>query len=128
MKRLNAPAALLLVVAATACTPVTNNTNTGSGNANTNTGAAASPTPAGPTLADIEAKERQVNEAIKAKNWDAFGAMLADDFVLVTSDGVMNKAQTLEGIKKYDLTEYTLSDPRFLRVDADLAVFTYTIN
>lgn len=129
MKRLIAPAALLLVVAATACTPVTTNTNTGSGNANTNAnaGAAASPTPAGPTLADIEAKERQVNEAIKAKNWDAFGAMLAEDFVLVTSDGVMNKAQTLEGLKPYDLTEYTLSDVRFLKVDADLAVITSTM-
>src|SRR5215216_2199117 len=128
MKRLLALSALLL--AASACTTTT--TNTGTGNTNTNANAntaAASPTPAaGPTQADIEAKERQVYDAIKAKNWDAFGGLLSDDFTLVVADGVHNKAQTLVTIKKYELTEYTLSDIRFLKVDADLAVITYTMN
>ena len=128
MKRLLALVALAL--AASACTTTTN-TNTGAGNTNTNanTTAAATPTPAaGPTQADLEAKERQILDAIKAKNWDALGGMLADDFTLVGSDGVQTKAQTLEGVKKYDLTEYTLSDQRFLKIDADLAVITYTMN
>lgn len=125
MKRLLALSALLL--AASACT-TTNNTNTGAGNTNANT-AAASPTPAaGPTQADIEAKERQVLDAIKAKNWDAFGEMLADDFNLVASDGVHTRAQTLEGVKQYNLMEYTLSDVRLVKVDADLAVLIYTMN
>lgn len=126
MKRLLALAALLLT--ASACTTTTN-TNTGAGNTNANTNAntaAASPTPAGPTQADIEAKERAVYDAIKAKNWDAFAAMLADDFVIVGSDGVHDKKGTVDMLKSYDLTEYTLSDMRFLKVDADLAVLTYT--
>jgi hypothetical protein len=54
--------------------------------------------------------------------------MLAEDFNLVVSDGVHNKADTLEGVKQYNLTEYTLSDVRLVRVDADLAVLTYTMN
>lgn len=125
MKRLLALAALFLT--ASACTTTTN-TNTGAENANANTNATpvATATPAGPTQADLEAKERQVWDAIKAKNWDAFGGMLADDFVIVGSDGVMTKAQMLGDMKKYDLTEYTLSDFRMMKVDADLAVLTYT--
>lgn len=129
MKKSLALAALL--VAASACTTTTN-TNTGAGNANANananTTAAATPTPAaGPTQADIEARERQVLDAIKAKNWDAFGRLLAEDFVYVSGEGVANKARTLEVVKKYDLTEYTLSDFRLVKVNADLAVITYSI-
>lgn len=126
MKRLLALAALAL--AASACSTTTTNTNTGAVNANANVAATpvATATPAGPTQADLEAKERQVWEAIKAKNWDAFGGMLADDFAIVGSDGVMTKTQMLEDMKKYDLTEFTLSDFRMVKVDADLAVLTYT--
>jgi hypothetical protein len=128
MKRLIAPAALLMLLAATACTTTTENANTGAANANSNANAAATATPAaaGPTQADVEAKERQVWDALKAKNWDAFAGMMADDFVTVSADGVQTKAQMMGEIKKYDLTEYTLSDFRFVKVDADLAVITYT--
>jgi len=127
MKRSLALAALLL--AASACTTTTDNTNTGAGNtnANANANAAATPaTPAGPTQADIEAKEREVWAAIKAKSWDALGALLTDDFVLVSGDGVQPRAQMLEAIKKYDLTEFNISDTRLVRVSANLAVITYT--
>jgi hypothetical protein len=119
-----------LLLAASACTTTTN-TNTGAGNTNANANAnaaAASPTPSGPTQADIEAKERAVYDAFKAKNWDAVAAMLADDFSLVVSDGVHNKAETLDSLKKFDMTEYAISDVRFLKVDAGLAVITYTMN
>jgi hypothetical protein len=129
MKRLTALAALLLVAAAAGCTTTTDNTNTGAGNANLNANAnvAATATPAaGPTQADIEAKEREVWDAIKAKNWDAFAANLADDMVAVSEDGVANKSQMVDYIKKYDLTEYSFSDIRFIKVDADLAVIIYT--
>lgn len=122
MKRAIALAALLL--AASACT-TTENTNTT--NANVAATPAATATPAGVTQADIEAKERQVWDAIKAKSWDAFGAMLADDFVLVSSDGISNKADTLKGLEKHELTEYTFSETKLLKVDADLAVLTYNV-
>jgi hypothetical protein len=121
-----------LALAASACTTDTN-TNTGAVNtnanvnANTNT-AAATPTPAaGPTQADLEAKEHQIWDAIKAKNWDAFAGMLTDDFVIVGEGGVETKAKMLEEMKKYDLTDYTFSDVRLVKVDADLAVLTYKV-
>jgi predicted small secreted protein len=130
MKRRLALAALLL--AASACTATTENTNTGAGNTNANTNAnsnaAASPTPAGVSQSDLEAKERAAYDAIKAKNWDAFGAMLAEEFVAVSEEGVEARAAMLEGMKKYELAEYTLSDFRMVRADADLAVITYTFN
>ena len=131
MKRLLMLAALAL--AASACTTTTN-TNTGAGNsnanANANTAAAATtPTPAaGPTQADLEAKERQIWDAIKAKNWDAFAGMLADDFVIVGVDGATARAAMLEDMKKkFDMTDYTLSDFRLVKVDADLGVLTYNV-
>lgn len=126
MKRRLALAALLL--AASACTTATENTNTGAGNtnANSNTNAAASPTPAGVTQADIEARERQIWEAMRSKNYDAFAGMLADDFVYVSAEGVADKAQTVEAVKRAQFSEYDFSDTRFLKVDEDLAVLTYT--
>ena len=126
MKRLLAPPALLLASALTACTTTTDNTNTRAVNTNTNANAAAAATPAGVTQADIEARERQAWDAMKAKNWEGFAANLADDFVYVTDDGLYDKAQTVESVKKLDLTEYAFSDVKFIRVDADLAVITYT--
>lgn len=124
MKRLIALVALLC--AASACTTTTENANTGAGNNNANAAATATPAAAGPTQADIEAKERQVWDALKAKNWDAFAGMLSDDFITVGADGVQTKAQMLEEIKKYDLTEYSFADIKFVKVDADLAIITYT--
>ncbi|HJQ31725.1 MAG TPA: nuclear transport factor 2 family protein [Pyrinomonadaceae bacterium] len=131
MKRLTALAALLLVAAAAGCTTTTDNTNTGAGNANNanataNANANAAATPAGPTQADLEAKERQVWEAIKAKKWDDLGGMLGDDFVIVSAGGAQSKAEMMTDVKKYDLTEYTLSDFKLIKVDADLAVLNYT--
>jgi hypothetical protein len=123
MKRVIALAALL--VAASACTTTTDNTNTGNANAPANANAAASPTPSGVTQADLEAKEHQVWDAIKAKNWDAFGGMLSDDFTIVGSDGVHSKADTLNDMKKYELTDYTFSNVKFVKVDDDLAVLVY---
>src|SRR5947209_13512456 len=124
MKRLIALAALL--VAASACTTTTNTNEGANTNANANANAAATATPAGVTQADIEAKERQVWDAIKAKNWDAFTGFLSDDFTFVASDGVYDKAKMTDTIKKYDLTEYTFSDIKFVKVDDDLAVLVYT--
>jgi hypothetical protein len=124
MKRFIALAALALLASACA---TTTNTNEG---ANTNANASASPaataTPAGVTQADLEAKEHQVWDAIKAKNYDAFGGMLSDDFTFVTNDGVHNKQDTVSMLKNYDLTDYKFSDIKFVKVDDDLAVLIYS--
>ena len=124
MKRLIALAALL--VAASACATTTNTNEGANTNANANANAAATATPAGVTQADLEAKERQVWDALKAKNWDAFAGFLADDLTYVAGDGVYDKAKMTDTIKKYDLTEYSFSDIKFVKVDDDLAVLAYT--
>ena len=124
MKRLIALAALL--VAASACATTTNTNEGANTNANANASPAATATPAGVTQADLEAKERQVLDALKSKNYSAFADYLADDFTFVASDGVYDKAKTSDMIKKYDLTEITLSDIKFAKVDDDLAVIAYT--
>jgi hypothetical protein len=124
MKRFIALAALLL--AASACATTTNTNEGANTNANANASPVATATPAGVSQADLEAKERQVWDAIKAKNWDAFAGFLADDFTLVGDDGVHTKQATLDELKKYDLTEYSFSDIKFVKVDDDLAVLVYS--
>src|SRR5687768_7235946 len=132
MKRLlalAAPLLMLLLAAASACTDTNTdgNANAAAANAAPNANAAATPAPpAGPTQADVEALERQSWEHFKSKGWDAFAATLADDFVFVGAPGVMGKAETVGELRRMELLEYSLSDFRFVRVDADLAVITYT--
>jgi hypothetical protein len=124
MKRFIALAALALL--ASACTTTTNTNEGANTNANASASPAATATPAGVTQADLEAKEHQVWDAIKAKNYDAFGGLLSDDFTYVTNSGVYNKSQTIDAIKKYDLTDYSFSDIKFVKVDDDLAILVYT--
>ena len=126
MKRLIALAALLLAASACATTTNTNEGANTNANANANASPAATATPAGVSQADLEAKEHQVWDAFKAKNYDAFGALLSEDFTYVTNSGVYDKSQTIDALKKYDLTDYSFSDIKFVKVDDDLAVLVYT--
>lgn len=127
MKRTLAPAAAaLLLCAAAACTtvPTTNTANTNAANtnaANTNTAA----TGAAWTESDISAQERALWDAIKAKNWDAFAAPLAEDQLYVGPGSISDKAQTVENVKKLNLTDFTLSDWRMVRLDDNAAVIIY---
>jgi hypothetical protein len=124
MKRLIALAALAL--AASACATTTNTNEGGNTNANASASPAATATPAGVSQADLETKEHQVWDAIKAKKYDDFGALLGDDFTFVTSDGVHNKQDTVSMLKSYELTDYKFSDVKFVKVDDDLAVLVYS--
>jgi hypothetical protein len=126
MKRLIALAALLL--AASGCATTTDNANT-TANTNTNANAApsATPTPSGVSQADIEAKERQAWDAVKSKNGDALGAMLADDFIYVSDDGIHDKAASVKGVKESTITDATLSNFKMLKVDEDAAAITYDV-
>jgi hypothetical protein len=65
---------------------------------------------------------------IKTKNPDGFAAMLADDFVYVASDGVYDKAGTVNGIKGIETTELTLSDWKTVMVGKDAGIVTYTVD
>jgi hypothetical protein len=130
MKRLILLAPLLLM--ASACTTTTqapSNVNAPTNTQPSNTTASATPkTDANASDSDVTAKEKQIWDNIKKKDPDAFAAMLADDFVYVSNDGVYDKAGTVNGIKQLEPTEITLSDWKTVQLGKDAAVVTYTVD
>ncbi|MCA1613871.1 MAG: nuclear transport factor 2 family protein [Acidobacteria bacterium] len=126
MNKLLLPAALLLCAAACAPAP-TNSTNTNANAANTNAANANSAAAATWTDADVIAGDRAAWDAIKRKDWTAFPDMLAPEFVDVGSDGVLDKDGTVAYVKKFDLTEATLSDFKVIKIDNDAAITVYTV-
>lgn len=127
MNKLLLPAALLLCAA---CAPApTNSTNTNANANAANTNAANANSAAAPAWTDDEviASDRAAWDAIKRKDWAAFPDMLAPEFVEVTPDGVSDKAGTVESIKKFDITEATLSDFKVVKIDNDAAIVVYTV-
>jgi hypothetical protein len=129
MKRIILLAALAL--AASSCTTTTqapnNNANTSTPPANTANSATPKPE-ADAANSAITDQEKQIWETIKKKDTAAFAAMLADDFVYVSHDGVYDKAGTVNGVKQLALTDVTLSDWKTVMLDKDAAVVVYTVN
>lgn len=127
MKRIILLSALLL--AASACATTTqapNNTNAPTPAANTAT--SATPSTNAPALnSEITDKEKAIWETIKKKDSAGFAAMLADDFIYISSDGVYDKAGTVNGVKNMEVTDVTLSDWKTVTLDKDAAVVTYTV-
>lgn len=122
MRNLLAVALMALAFSACATEPATD--------ANLRAAATPAATPA-PTPAfvesDIVENEKRLWDAIKSKNAEAFAAMLADELVYVTSDGLYDKSQTVEAVKKLNLTESSISEAEVLKVDDDAAVVYYTL-
>ena len=114
--------ALLIFTAACATAPTTNREA-----APANSAATASPTSMAISEADAIAKEKAIWETIKNKDYDAFAATLADDEVEVAADGVYDKAASVAAVKQFEPTEITFSDWKFLPVDKDTIVLTYTV-
>ena len=122
MKKILILAASMLAAAACAAPPTNREATTGS-----STNRAAETKASAPlTEADAIAKERQVWDAIKNKDYEAFGNMLTDDFISVASDGVYDKAGTINGVKAFEPSEVTFSDWKFLPIDKDAGVIIYS--
>jgi hypothetical protein len=114
-----------LLIAVAACTPQpTGNKDTV---ANANRPAETKPAAAMPSESEIIAKEKSTWDAVKKKDWDAFGAMLASEYVEVLDNGVHDKASALTGVKDFDLSEVTYSDWKMIPVDKDAAIITYSV-
>lgn len=121
----------LLVLAASSCATTTQAPGEANGNANANTSASPAATPkaeANISADTIIAREKEIWDKIKTKNPDGFAAMLTDDFVYVSEDGVFDKAATVDGIKQMETTEISLADWKVVTVDKDAAVVAYTAN
>jgi hypothetical protein len=119
MKKILVLVSLLLLAAACTTEPGPN-TNMSS---NTNT---AAPKTAAPSEADIIAKEKAAWDAIKQKDYAAFGNMLASDYVEVTDQGVMDKAGIVADVKDFIPTDLTFSDWKMMLIDNDAAILTYS--
>ena len=127
MKKILALVCLLVLAAACTTQPSGNKDMTANANSNANKSADMKTT-AAPSLADIQAKETSAWEAAKKKDWDAFGKVLASDYIEVMDDGVKDKAATMQAVKDLDLTDYSLSDWKLLPIDKDAVIITYTAN
>jgi hypothetical protein len=121
MKKILALVSFLVVAAACATQPTTN-TNIAS---DPNTTARKS---AAPSEADITAKEKAVWDTLKKKDYDAFGNMLASDYLEVGDDGVFDKAGIIADLKDLTLTEATFSDWKMLPMDNRAVILTYNAN
>lgn len=122
--------AALLCAAASCAGPAPSDDNANRPKANANAAAVATPTPPAPavTEADALARENQLYEALKAKNHDAFAAMLADDLTYVYGGGVQDKAETIKAARDFAPASVTLSEARLVNVDRDLYVVNYKLD
>jgi hypothetical protein len=109
-----------LLLGAAACNTPTNDAT------NANKPTENKTTTANLSEADFTARERQVWEALQKKNYDAFAAMLASDYVEVDDNGVLDKVAGLEAVKKLSLTDVSFSDWKLLPIDQNAVVITYS--
>lgn len=110
-----------LIVAAACAAPPTNSPPT-------NANVATAPAVAAMTEADAIAKEKAIWDTIKNKDYDAFGNMLDEDQVEVTGETVNDKAGSISMVKEFEPSEVNFSDWKFLPIDKDAFVVTYTVN
>jgi len=123
MKKILALVSLLTLAAA--CAPPGNKDVTTNSNTNANK-SADTKTSAPPSEADIIAKEKASWDAFRKKDADAFGKLIAADYIEVTDMGVMDKATAIAGMKDFEITEATFADWKMLPVDKDAVIITYT--
>jgi hypothetical protein len=107
----------LIVAAACSNQPTTTGTNS---NANMSMSKTAAP-----SEADMIAKEKAAWDTLKKKDYDAFGNILASDYIEVTDEGVFDKPGIIADVKSFDLTDATFSDWKMIPIDNDAVILTY---
>jgi hypothetical protein len=88
---------------------------------------AEKPAPAPVTEADAIAKEKAIWDTIKNKDYAAFGNTLADDETEVTPEAIADKAGSTAMVKDFEPSEVTFSDWKFMSIDKDAFLVTYTV-
>ena len=125
MKKMFVLVSLLIAAAACSTPPGNKDVLTNANSANANKGNEMKST-AMVSESDIIAKEKASWDAIKKKDWDGLGKMLASDYIEVLDNGVSDKAATLTGVKDFDLSDVTFADWKMLTIDKDAVIITYT--
>ena len=82
---------------------------------------------AAPSEADLIAKEKSAWDAFNKKDAEAFGKMVTADYVEVLDRGVMDKAQSIAGMKDFEITDVSFSDWKMTTIDKDAALLTYKV-
>ncbi|MFN2499243.1 MAG: DUF4440 domain-containing protein [Pyrinomonadaceae bacterium] len=90
------------------------------------TSPAATPAQATAT-ADPVANEKMIWDLLKARQYDAFGAMVATDGIEVTPNGVFDKTGIINSVKSADFSKSTLSDFKTVNIDSDAALVNYLV-
>ena len=87
---------------------------------------AATPTMGTPGPDPTE-NEKLVWDLFKSKNYDAFAALLAPEFVEVEPDGYYDKAGSVKGASMFDMSKSVLSDWKTVKLDETSSVVTYMV-
>lgn len=93
-----------------------------------NANVSSSPAAMAMTEAGAIANEKAIWDSIKAKDYAAFGNMLAEDQLELTGESVNDKAQTMTMVKDFEPTELNYSDWKFMSIDKDVYLVTYTVD
>lgn len=98
---------------------------------NSSTAKAASPAPTSATTAttgsDPVANEKLIWDLFRAKNYDAFAALIDDKALEVNPSGVFEKEGIIKGVQTFDATKAELSEFKTLNIDKDAAMVIYTV-
>jgi hypothetical protein len=90
------------------------------------TSPAASPAAPPATGPDPIANEKIVWDLFRSRNYDAFAAILAPDFLEVEPDGVYNREEAIK-VAHFDASKVVLSDWRSADFDENAGLVTYTV-
>ena len=82
---------------------------------------------AAPDKEAIMAKEKAAWQAFNDKKADDFKKLLDKDIRCVYSDGISNLQKELDGMKKWDMKSFTISDYDAFSDEPDVIVTTYTV-
>ena len=87
----------------------------------------AMPAAESPLEEQILSKEREGLEALKAGNLQRFAALTSDEAVLVDDHGPATKAQVMQNVANFKLTDFSIEDVHFVPIAADTGLISYKI-
>lgn len=76
---------------------------------------------------EIIAQERAGLDALKSGNLPAFADATSDDAIFVDPHGLAHKPEAVKNVADLRLTDYTMTDLRFVPVSAEGGVISYTL-
>jgi len=75
----------------------------------------------------VVAKEREGLDALKAGDVGHFGELTADDAIFVDAQGPATKAQVLQNVVGFRLTDYAIENVHFVKISPDSGLIAYKI-